>query len=48
VREGSYKEGAEACVKGVESWLKSNYDKVEYTTIIDLNDDYYIRFGTEL
>ena len=48
VREGSYKEGAEACVQGVKLWLKLNYDKVEYTTIIDLNDDYYIRFGTEL
>lgn len=48
VREGSYKEGAEACVKAVESWLKSNYDKVDYITIIDSKDDYYKKFGTEL
>lgn len=48
VIEGSYKEGAEACIQGVKLWLKSNNDKVEYITIIDLNDDYYIRFGTEL
>jgi hypothetical protein len=48
VREGSYKEGAEACVKGVESWLKSNYEKIDYITIIDSKDDYYKKFGTEL
>lgn len=48
VREGSYKEGAEACVKAVESWLKSNYDKVDYITVIDSKDDYFKKFGTEL
>lgn len=48
VRQGSYKEGAEACVKGVESWLMSNYDKVDYITLIDRKDDYYKIFGSEL
>ena len=48
VKNGSYPEGARACIHGVEEWLKINNDKVDYITMIDLKDDYYKHFKNEL
>ena len=48
VKNGSYIEGARACLHGVEQWLKSNNDKVDYITMIDRKDDYYKQFKIEL
>lgn len=48
VRNASYKEGAKACLYGVEQWLMYNYHKVDSITLIDRNDDFYKKFGTDM
>lgn len=45
VADATYVEGARECIRAIVYWISRNPGKVDNITLVDLGDDYYLRFG---
>lgn len=45
VSDGYYVDGARICLRSICEWIERNPGRLDRVTLVDLNDDYYQRFG---
>lgn len=45
VTDATYVEGARECVRTIVEWIDRHPGEIDSVTLVDLGDDYYLRFG---